>query len=593
MTAERVERRLAAVLAADVAGYSRLMGIDEEGTLARLKAVRKSLIDPTIASHRGRIVKTTGDGMLVEFASAVDAVRSAVEFQRGVTEHNDGVPQVKRIEFRIGIHVGDIIVDESDIFGDGVNIAARLEGIAEPGGVCISDDAYRHVRGKIEANFESMGQRELKNISEPIRVWRLGYIDNPKAGPRSEGYAVSKPVTGFGGRPAIAVLPFDNMSDDPEQVYFADGIADDILTRLSMWRWLPVIARNSSFAHRGKSVDLKRVGADLGARYILEGSVRKSGARVRVTCQLIDAETGHHLWAQRYEKVLEDIFSVQDEITDAIVTALEPAVGRAERVRASRKATIDLTAWDIYQRATWHYSQLTKESFAEAFRLCLLAGNSDPEFSSPLALASTVLRIGLMFDWFEPKAAGADCYKLSIEAKNRDPHEPLALAAYASVCPVFGKHDEAIQQAQLAIQLNPSFSTGHYCLGWVYMLDGNFELAISAMETSIRLSPQDIMLPQMFATLAQAYNLNKDYARAKEVAKLGIDAAQHYPMNYRSLAHAYAGLGQLDEGRESLRTFLTLVPGYSSAAAKAAIPFRREVDQNEYMVGLRKLGWIG
>src|SRR5882672_10126793 len=299
VSSERVERRLAAVLAADVAGYSRLMGRDEEGTLAQLKSFRKALVDPAIAEHRGRIVKTTGDGMLIEFASAVDAARCAVEIQRGMATQNTDVPQNQRIEFRIGIHLGDIIIDDNDIFGDDVNIAARLEGIGEPGGVCISDDAHRQIRGKVDITFEDIGQQNLKNITEPMRAWRVRIANEAGSAVQTGSSAVGQALA-LPDKPSIAVLPFTNMSGDPEQDYFADGMAEDIITALSRFKALFVIARNSSFTYKGRAVDVKQVGRELGVRYVLEGSVRKAANRVRITGQLVDTATGAHLWANRF-----------------------------------------------------------------------------------------------------------------------------------------------------------------------------------------------------------------------------------------------------------------------------------------------------
>jgi TolB-like protein/class 3 adenylate cyclase len=309
LTSEHVERRLAAVLAADVAGYSRLMGADEEGTLARLKSLRKTLVDPAIASYRGRIVKTTGDGLLVEFASAVDAVRSSAEVQRKMAGQNAALPQEQRIEYRIGIHVGDIIIDDNDIFGDGVNIAARLEGIAEPGGVCISDDAYRQIRGKVDIVFDDLGSQTLKNIAEPIRAWRvrLGGVAPSQANP-------SQPLA-LPDKPSIAVLPFQNMSGDPEQDCFADGMVEDIITALSRFTSLFVIARNSSFTYKGRSVDIKQVGRELGVRYVLEGSIRKASGRLRISGQLIEASSGAHLWAEKVDGALENVFELQDAVS--------------------------------------------------------------------------------------------------------------------------------------------------------------------------------------------------------------------------------------------------------------------------------------
>jgi adenylate cyclase len=322
MAEARVERRLAAILAADVAGYSRLMGVDEEGTLAALKDLRKSLIDPKITEHRGRIVKTTGDGALVEFASAVDASRCALEIQRAMSERNVDIPGDRRIELRIGINVGDIIIDGGDIFGDGVNVAARLEGLAEPGGICVSGRVQEDVEGKIGIAVEDAGEQQLKNIARPVRVYRVGVGAGEPAG--------SRQTMTLPDKPSIAVLPFQNMSGDPEQEYFVDGMVDDIITGLSRIKWLFVIARNSTFTYKGSAVDVKRVGRELGVRYVLEGSVRKLADRVRITGQLIDAATGAHVWAERYDRKSDDIFALHDEIALSVVGAIEPSLRRAE-----------------------------------------------------------------------------------------------------------------------------------------------------------------------------------------------------------------------------------------------------------------------
>src|ERR1700737_234228 len=334
LSSERVDRRLAAGLAADVAGYSRLMGLNEERTLANLKSFRKTLVDPSIAAHRGRIVKTTGDGMLVEFASAVDAARCAAEVQRGMAAQNADVPQDVRIEFRIGIHVGDIIFDDNDIFGDGVNIAARLEGIAEPGGICISDDAQRQVRGKVDIVFDDIGLQMLKNIADPMRAWRMQIGDaSPSALPKDVAAKSGQPLA-LPDKPSIAVLSFQNMSGDPEQEYFADGMVEDITTALSRIKWLFVIARNSSFTYKGKPIDIKQVGRELGVRYVLEGSVRKAGNKVRITGQLIEAETGAHLWADRFEGGLKDALDLQDQVAISVAGVIEPTLRAAEIRRA-------------------------------------------------------------------------------------------------------------------------------------------------------------------------------------------------------------------------------------------------------------------
>src|ERR1041384_4084020 len=331
MGEERVERRLAAILAADVAGYSRLMGVDEEGTLADLKGHRRAVLDPKITEHRGRIVKTTGDGFLVEFASVVDAVRCAVDIQRQMTERNIAVPAERRVEFRIGLNVGDIIIDDKDIYGDGVNIAARLEALAEPGGICVSRVVRDQVRDKLAFAFEDMGEQQVKNIARPVRAHRIR-IDAAAARP-----SAAAPPLVLPDKPSIAVLPFANMSNDSEQEFFADGIAEDIITALSRYPSLFVIARNSCFTYKGRAVDIKQVGRELGVRYVLEGSLRKSGSRVRVTAQLIEAATGNHVWAERYDRDLAEIFAVQDEITTEVSIAIAPAIAGAELQRATSR----------------------------------------------------------------------------------------------------------------------------------------------------------------------------------------------------------------------------------------------------------------
>jgi TolB-like protein/class 3 adenylate cyclase len=383
MSNDRVERRLAAVLAADVAGYSRLMGHDEEGTLARLKALRKTLVDPKIAERRGRIVKTTGDGMLVEFPSIVDAVCCAVEVQRAMIEGNAEVPQESRIEFRLGVNLGDIITDGDDIHGDGVNIAARLETLAEPGGICVSQTVVNHVRGKVPFDVKDVGEQVLKNIARPIHVFHLVTDLNRQ----DVGSTLTTATLALPDKPSIAVLPFQNISGDPEQEYFADGIVEDIITALSRFSELFVIARNSSFTYKGRAVDVKQVGRELGVRYVLEGSVRKAGNRVRITGELIDAATNAHLWADHFDGRLDDIFDLQDEITVSVVGAIAPKLQQAEIERAKRKPTESLDAYDYYLRGLASAHRLTKEAISEALRLFYKATDLDPDFGSAYAMA--------------------------------------------------------------------------------------------------------------------------------------------------------------------------------------------------------------
>jgi adenylate cyclase len=382
MAEARVERRLAAILAADVAGYSRLMGVDEEGTLAALKACRREFIDPKIAEHRGRIVKTTGDGALVEFASAVDAVRCAMEIQRVMAVRNADIPESRRVEFRIGINVGDIIIDEGDIYGDGVNIAARIEGIAEPGGISISEDAWRQVQGKVAASFVDAGEQSLKNIARPVRVYRLDLAPKPAAASK-----VPRPTLALPDKPSIAVLAFNNMSGDPEQEYFSDGISEDIITDLSKLSELHVIARNSTFIYKGKPVDVKQVGRDLGVRYVLEGSVRKAGNRVRVTGQLIDATSGAHIWADRFDRDLTDIFAVQDELTQEIIAALKIKLSEAEKALIVGSGTTNVDAHDFFLRGRelMFGNKRDRETFEQSTACFRRAIELDPNYAAPYA----------------------------------------------------------------------------------------------------------------------------------------------------------------------------------------------------------------
>ncbi len=369
-------RRLAAILAADVAGYSRLMGADEEGTLERLKALRHELVDPQIAEHHGRIVKTTGDGLLVEFGSVVDALRCAVEAQREMAARNSDMPADERIEFRIGINVGDVVVEDGDIFGDGVNVAARLEGLAEPGGICVSARVQEKAAGKLDLGFEDIGEQQLKNIARPVRVYQVPIAGN----------AAVKPPLALPDKPSLAVLPFQNLSGDPEQEYFVNGIVEEIVTAISRLPWLFVIARNSSFAYKGKSPDLRQVGRELGVRYVLEGSVRKASNRVRITGQLIDTTGGTHIWADRFDGALDNIFELQDQIAANVVGAIEPKLRQSEIERAARKPTKSLDAWDLNLRALALRHQYTEASIREAIVLLRRALEIDPSYAPAAAM---------------------------------------------------------------------------------------------------------------------------------------------------------------------------------------------------------------
>jgi adenylate cyclase len=380
MSGERVKRRLAAILAADVVGYSRLMEQDEAGTLARLRSQRRELIDPNIAEHQGRIVKTTGDGLLVEFPSVVEAVACAVEFQRGMAERNAPIPNNERIDFRVGINLGDVIVEENDIHGDGVNIAARLEALAEPGGVCVSGVVHDQVQGRLECDFEDTGEQGLKNITRPVRVYRVRDLS---VGSRS---APAQTVLPLPDKPSLAVLPFQNMTGDLEQEYFVDGMVEEITTAIARLPWLFVTARNSSFAYKGKSPDLRQVGRELGVRYVLEGSVRKAGNRVRITGQLIDTTTGAHIWTDRFDGAIDGIFELQDQVASSVVGAIEPKLRQSEIERAARKPRESLDAYDLYLRALAEFYKWTESSLRRAIELAKRALAVDPAYAPAAAL---------------------------------------------------------------------------------------------------------------------------------------------------------------------------------------------------------------
>ncbi len=369
MAEERVQRRLAAILAADVVGYSRLMGEDEEGTLSRLKTLRRELFYPKTKQYGGRIFKTTGDGAFVEFNSAVAAVKSASDIQEAIAERNAEVSEDQKILLRIGISLGDVIVEGSDLYGNGVNVASRMEGLAEPGGICVSGNVHEHIGRSLDVNFEDLGEQTVKNIDQPVRCYRV----YPETAVQKPDSALTLP-----DKPSIAVLPFENMSDDPEQEYFADGLTEDIITALSLWRSFPVIARNSCFAYKGQSPDVRKVAEELGARYVIEGSVRKGGSRVRISVQVIDATTGHHVWAERFDRELEDIFALQDEITQRIAATVEPELGRFEQRRSATKHPTSLDAWDYCQRGMYLLYKFTKEDIAAAREMFMRAIALDP-----------------------------------------------------------------------------------------------------------------------------------------------------------------------------------------------------------------------
>jgi adenylate cyclase len=589
LTDNRVERRLAAILAADVAGYSRLTGLDEEGTHVRLRERLRGLADPKISEHRGKVVKHTGDGVLAEFGSVVDAVRCAIEVQRGMAEQNATMPQVKRIEFRIGIHVGDIIVDDNDIFGDGVNIAARLEGIAEPGGVCISDDAQRQVRGKVDFAFEDMGPQNLKNIVEPMRAWRLRMKASGSAAAPIEPPVESTQALALPDKPSIAVLPFENMSGDPEQEYFADGMVEEIITALSRFKWLFVIARNSSFTFKGKAVDIKEVGRRLGVRYVLEGSVRKASGKVRITGQLIDAVTGTHIWVDRFERDLTDIFALQDEVTVAVVSAIQPKLLQTEIAMAARQRPENLTAYDCYLRARQQFYSSTREAVAETIRLADRALELDPRFGLVAALAGASHMQNVLWGYaadpqFDRKEAVRLCrLALSLDDSDAD------ILAWAAVISAFmvGDHESAIELADRAVALNPNSYQAWGCRGHVYRVAGLPEEAVRSFERAIRMSPIDPLLHVTFAGMGLAFIELGRFDEAIVAGKKALRQNPSFSAAYRCLASAFAHLGRAAEAREAAARVLEVDPGFTISAWIAR---GGQSNAKLLMEGLRKAG---
>jgi len=554
MAEARVERRLAAILAADVVGYSRLMGINEEGTLAALKTHQRELIDPKIAEHRGRIVKTTGDGALVEFASAVDAVRCAVEIQCAMSERSAAIPEDRRIDFRIGINVGDIIIDEGDVYGDGVNIAARLEGIADRGGICISDDTFRQVRDKIDVGFDDAGERQLKNIERPVRVYR---VQLGKTVQRVERAPASTK------RPSIAVLPFQNMSGDPEQEYFADGMVDEIITGLSRIKWLSVVSRNSSYLFKNRPATMKDVAATLGVRYVLEGGVRKSGNRVRITAQLIDAETDAHLWAEQYDRLLEDVFALQDEITMCVVGAIEPSVRKAEIDRIKRQRPDNFTAYDLLlQSQQFVFAGMPAEA-AKAITLLEQALKLEPNYSAAHAYLSWCLhaRFGRGGLREEDRLAAVDHARAAVALGNDD---ATALAIAALVLAYDG-HDisTALKVFDRALELS---NCNVFALCWnaaILAWIGRSELAIERAQRALRLGPFDSLIWRAHHALSIAYFDSHRYGDAADSARSVIAANSAYSLPRAILAAALVRLGRLDEARAAARTVLEHEPSFT------------------------------
>jgi adenylate cyclase len=589
----RVERRLAAVLAADVAGYSRLMGRDEERTLAQLKAFRKTLVDPTIADYRGRIVKTTGDGMLVEFASAVDAARCAVEIQRGMAKQNKDVQQPIRIEFRIGVHVGDIIIDEGDIFGDGVNIAARIENECEPGQVYLSAHAYEQVRGKTAFTFDEVGERQLKNIERSVCIYKVRLENNLTTSSDTSASPLAERLS-LPDKPSVAVLPFKNMSGDPEQDYFADGMVEDIITALSRFKALFVIARNSSFTYKGRAVDVKVVGRELGVRYVLEGSVRKAANRVRITGQLVDTATGAHLWAERFDGGLGDIFDLQDQVTESVVGAIAPAVEKAEIERAKRKPTESLDAYAPYLRGLANFYQFaSRQANAEALRLFNSAIELDPDFAAAYGRAAFCYVWAKGEGWISITANEiAEVKRLAQRAVELGKDDAIALSA-SGFALAFVVRDLGVGAALIdrALMLNSNLAEAWNFGGWVKNWLGEPEPAIERFARAMRLSPLDPWLTGMRGGTAHAHFFLGHYDEAASWAAMTLQDNPDFQAGLRIDAASNAMAGRPEQAHKAAARLRQLNPLLRVSTLKNVLgPYRQAEDLSRYEEGLRQAG---
>jgi len=559
------------------------MGADEVATLAGLKTIRREIVDPAITIHKGRIVKTTGDGMLVEFASAVDAVTCAVSVQDRMAENRDGA--TPKIAFRIGINIGDIIIDGDDIFGDGVNVAARVENECEPGGVYLSDDAYRQVRGKTSFAFDDLGERSLKNIDRPVRLYAVRSASfSTEATP-----AVGEKALPLPDKPSIAVLPFENMSGDPEQEYFADGMVEEIITALSRFKWLFVIARNSSFTFKGKAVDIKEVGRRLGVRYVLEGSVRKAAGKVRITGQLIDAVTGTHIWADRFERDMTDIFALQDEVTVAVVSAIQPKLLQTEIEMAIRRRPENLTAYDFYLRTLQQFYVTTREGLAEAIRLAHRALELDPRFGLVAGLAAICHMQSILWGYaIDPQFERNEAVRLIRLALSIDDSDPDTLGRGGAILSfLVGDREGSIELADRAVALNANSFFTWNSRGWVYKNAGLPEQSIRSFECAVRMSPVD---PQLYQALAGMGYALVELGRFDEAIAAGKKAQRlnpYFPPAHRLLASAFAHLGRDVEAREAAARQLELDPSFtiSSWIARGG-----QSNAKLMMEGLRKAG---
>jgi adenylate cyclase len=565
------------------------MEANEEATLVTLNTYRR-FIDERIAEHRGRVFGSAGDSVIAEFASPVEAVRCGVVIQQELQSRNRGLPEDRQMRFRVGINLGDIMAEGENLYGDGVNIAARLEELAEPGGICVSGTAHDHITGKIEMPFEDAGEQAVKNISKPVRVfrWSADILGPATAVVETEG-ALPLP-----DKPSVAVLPFTNMSADSDQDFFADGIAEDIITELSKFHSLFIIARNSSFAFKGQPLDVKALSKKLGVRYVVEGSVRRAGNRVRITAQLIDALFDQHLWAEHYDRDLDDIFAVQDEVTRQIVTAIEPTVGSAERSRAHRKHPESLDAWESYQRGMWHLYRNTAEENSEAAKLFRRAIEIDPNFSPAHAGLAYALYLSVTQGFTsepEPEAFLVKAHEAAQRAILLDPDDTFGHIAMGRIRQTRGEHEIALSAYENALGLNPNLAAAHYGLGFVLTYSGHPEEALRELDEAIRLSPRDPILWGFLMVKAQAFLFMESYAEALDWVHKALSHPNVGIWAYVTEVVVLAHLDRIEEARQALRRVMAIKPDFNMEFVTGTVQIERYVaGSGRYIDGLRKAG---